>query len=189
MNEESIFAAALEKGDPAERAAFLDEACAGDPALRREVEALLQSHEKAGCFLEQPALGQPSGAGGEGDAGATRTGVPGGDGSDEIALDFLSPPQRPGSLGRLGHYEVLAVVGRGGMGVVLKALDEALQRVVAIKVMAPQLAVTASARKRFMREAQAAAAVRDEHVVDIHAVDQVEGLPYLVMEYVNGVSL
>jgi hypothetical protein len=188
MNEESIFAAALEKGDPAERAAFLDEACAGDPALRREVEALLQSHEAAGCFLEQPALGQPSATGEEGDAGATRTGSPG-EGGDEIALDFLSPPQKPGALGRLGHYEILGVVGRGGMGVVLKAFDEALQRVVAIKVMAPPLAVTASARKRFTREAQAAAAVRDEHVVDIHAVDQVDGLPYLVMEYINGVSL
>jgi serine/threonine protein kinase len=190
MNQESIFAAALEKGDPAERAAFLDEACAGDPGLRRRVEALLQSHDEAGSFLEQPALAQPAGTAKEeeGDAGATRTGVPGG-GGDELALDFLSPPQRPGGLGRLGHYEILEVVGRGGMGVVLKAFDEALQRVVAIKVMAPQLAATASARKRFTREAQAAAAVRDEHVVDIHAVEEVDGLPYLVMEYIDGVSL
>jgi anti-sigma factor RsiW len=105
------------------------------------------------------------------------------------ALDFLGPPRQPGELGRLGHYAVREVLGRGGMGVVLKAFDEALQRVVAIKVMAPQLATSAAARQRFAREARAAAAVRDEHVIDIHAVEEANGLPYLVMEYVAGVSL
>jgi WD40 repeat protein len=186
MNEESIFAVALEKGKPAERAAYLEEACAGDSALRGRIEALLQSHEVAGIFLEQPALGQQAGTANEGGAGATRTEP---DGGDELSLDFLAPGQRPGDLGRLGHYEVERVVGRGGMGVVLKAFDEVLHRVVAIKMMAPQLATSASARKRFLREAQAAAAVRNEHVVDIHAVEEVDGLPYLVMEYVNGLSL
>jgi WD40 repeat protein len=186
MNEEHIFDAALAKGDPAERAAYLDEMCAGDPGLRRRVEALLQSHQEAGSFLEQPALGPPANSGNPGDAGGTPT-EPFGDG--EFSLSFLSPPRRPDALGRLKHFEVLEVVGRGGMGVVLKAFDESLQRVVAIKVMAPQLAVTASARKRFIREAHAAAAVRDEHVVDIHAVDEADGLPYLVMEYVSGISL
>lgn len=108
---------------------------------------------------------------------------------DELPLDFLKPAAKPGQLGRLGHYEVLEVIGRGGMGVVLKALDQSLQRVVAIKVMAPQLAANARARKRFVREAQAAAAVRNDHVIDIHAVEEPEGLPYLVMEYIAGVSL
>jgi len=64
-----------------------------------------------------------------------------------------------------------------------------LHRVAAVKVMAPQLATNATARKRFRREAQAAAAVRDEHVIDIHAVEEINGLPYLVMEYVSGISL
>jgi hypothetical protein len=107
----------------------------------------------------------------------------------EPSLDFLAPPEKPGQLGRLGHYEVLEVLGRGGMGIVLKAFDQTLHRVVAIKVMAPQLATSATARKRFVREARAAAAVRDQHVVAIHAVDEANGLPYLVMEHVAGTSL
>ncbi|HZY89558.1 MAG TPA: protein kinase, partial [Gemmataceae bacterium] len=108
---------------------------------------------------------------------------------ETISLTFLAPPREAGHLGRLGHYEVLGVVGSGGMGVVLKAFDEALHRVVAIKVMAPQLAVVASARKRFSREARAAAAVTHEHVVTIHAVEEANDPPYLVMQYVAGVSL
>ena len=75
------------------------------------------------------------------------------------------------------------------MGIVLRAFDEKLHRVVAIKVLAPQLATSATARKRFVREAQAAAAVSHEHVVTIHAVEEANGLPYLVMQYVAGMSL
>jgi WD40 repeat protein len=75
------------------------------------------------------------------------------------------------------------------MGVVLKALDPALRRVVAIKVLAPQLAGSATARKRFLREGRAAAAVAHEHVVPIYEVGEAAGLPYLVMQYVAGVSL
>jgi serine/threonine-protein kinase len=108
---------------------------------------------------------------------------------DEASLSFLAPPNKPGQLGRLGSYEVLEVIGRGGMGVVLKALDPSLQRAVAIKVLAPQLATSGVARKRFTREAQAAAAINHEHVVTIHAVDEANGLPYLVMQFVPGMSL
>jgi serine/threonine protein kinase len=102
---------------------------------------------------------------------------------------FLQVSDRPGVLGKLGHYEVLEVVGRGGMGIVFRARDERLHRVVAIKVIAPQLAASALARQRFTREAQAAAAVSHDHVVTIHAVEEAQGLPYLVMQYVCGVSL
>src|SRR5262249_51949780 len=70
--------------------------------------------------------------------------------------DFLAPPKQAEHLGRLGHYEVLEVIGRGGFGVVLKAYDESLHRVVAIKVLASHLASNATARKRFAREAEAA---------------------------------
>ncbi len=109
-----------------------------------------------------------------------------GGGSD---LSFLTPSDKPGSLGRLGRYEILDVVGRGGMGVVLKGFDEALHRVVAIKVMASRLAAAGLSRQRFQREARAAAAVSHEHVVAIHGVEEADGLPYLVMHYVAGVSL
>ena len=75
------------------------------------------------------------------------------------------------------------------MGIVLKAFDAKLHRAVAIKVTAPQLATSASARKRFTRAALAAAAVRNEHVISIYAVEDDGKLPYLVMEYIDGVSL
>ncbi|HZV05982.1 MAG TPA: protein kinase, partial [Gemmataceae bacterium] len=108
---------------------------------------------------------------------------------EALTLSFLAPPAQSGHLGRLGSYEVLAIVGRGGMGIVFKARDETLDRIVAIKVMAPQLAASATARQRFLREARAAAAVRDEHVINIHAVAEDNGLPYMVMEYISGVTL
>jgi serine/threonine protein kinase len=83
----------------------------------------------------------------------------------------------------------LEVVGRGGMGVVLKGFDDKLRRVVAIKVLAPEMAANPTARQRFTREARAAAAVSHEHVVTIHAVEDAHRPPYLVMEFVDGVSL
>ena len=109
--------------------------------------------------------------------------------AEEPALEFLGPPNNPGQLGTLGPYAVIGVIGRGGMGMVLKAFDPSLHRLVAIKILAPQLATSAAARKRFAREARAAAAVSHEHVVAIHAVDEVDGSPYLVMEYIAGRSL
>ena len=109
--------------------------------------------------------------------------------SEPAALDFLSPPETPGHLGKLGPYEVLEEIGRGGMGVVLRAFDPALRSVVAVKVMAPLLATTATARQRFLREARAAAAVRNEYVIGIQGVGEANGLPYLVMEYIAGRSL
>ena len=107
----------------------------------------------------------------------------------DVWLDFLAPSDDPRSLGRLGPYEVLSVIGQGGMGIVLKAFDSALDRAVALKVLAPQLAASGAARRRFAREARAAAAVVHEHVVAIHAVNTWRGLPYLVMQHVPGHSL
>lgn len=104
-------------------------------------------------------------------------------------LNFLDPSADPEKLGRLGAYEVESVIGRGGMGIVLKAFDTALNRHVAIKVLAAELATSGAARRRFARESQAAAAVAHEHVVAIHAVDNSGKLPFLVMPYIPGKSL
>jgi tRNA A-37 threonylcarbamoyl transferase component Bud32 len=104
-------------------------------------------------------------------------------------LALLAPASERGSLGRLDHYEMLEVVGSGGMGVVFKARDSKLQRVVAVKVLAPQLAASTTARRRFVREAQAGAAVRDDHVVGIYAVNDEGTVPYLVMEFIAGINL
>ena len=110
-------------------------------------------------------------------------------GPEAIALEYQAAPDRRESLGRLGQYELLERIGQGGMGVVLKALDHRLNRIVAIKVLAPGLADGALARQRFMREARAAAAVCHDHVVTIHAVDEFAGQPYIVMQLVGGQSL
>jgi serine/threonine protein kinase len=109
--------------------------------------------------------------------------------AEPVDLYFLQPANDPDLLGRLDHYEVQQVIGQGGMGVVLKAFDPELRRLVAIKVMASGLAGSATARRRFKREAQAAAAVVHDHVVTVHGVNEASGLPYLVMQYVAGESL
>ena len=106
-----------------------------------------------------------------------------------LALEGLDPPTHPEHLGRIGGYEVTDWLGQGGMGVVFKAFDETLNRFVAIKLLAPQWSADASARRRFTREAQAAAAISHPHVVTIHAVGEWRGRPYLVMEHINGSSL
>src|SRR5262249_43086964 len=94
---------------------------------------------------------------------------------------------RPGV--RIQGYEVEEFIGRGGMGIVLRAFDPAVQRRVAIKLLAPEVADRKVARKRFSLEARCAAALRHEHVVAIHAVSELDGIPFLVMEYVKGSSL
>jgi serine/threonine protein kinase len=110
----------------------------------------------------------------------------------EIAAEitgWLGPTDDPESLGRIGRYEVMGIVGAGSMGVVLKALEPQLKRYVAVKVLLPLLAHNGPARRRFDREARSAAAVNHPHVVPIYGVDEYRGLPYLVMQYVPGQSL
>lgn len=174
---EVIFFAALECASDAERSAYLEEACRGDDTLRRRVETLLTAHSQVGQFLERPIV--------EAEGLAVL-----GTGEHAAAdLSFLAPSLEPGSLGRLDHYEVLEVVGRGGMGVVLRARDTKLLRVVAIKVLAAPLTASVTARQRFVREARSAAAVRNEHVVAIHAVCDDGPVPYFVMEFIDGQNL
>lgn len=104
-------------------------------------------------------------------------------------LAHLAPTDDPQMLGRIGIYEVAGVIGSGGMGIVLKGWDRALNRFVAIKVLAPHLAANVLARRRFSREAQAAAAVVHDNIVAIHGVSEAGGLPYLAMPYIPGPSL
>lgn len=188
MHDPTLFEMALHQATPAERAAYLDRVCAGNPEQRRELEALLAAHDAAGQFLECPVVEQ---LGGSAPATQIRSSLPEAKtvAGDLVGLEFLSPATRPDSLGRLGHYHILAVVGQGGMGTVFKAFDEQLHRIVAIKIISGELAAHATARRRFIREARAAAAVAHEHVVTIHAVDEEHRPPFIVMQYVEGCSL
>ncbi len=186
---EGLFLTALGHSSPETREAFLNEACGDDAERRRRIEALLRAYDDAGSFLEHSPVSSQL--------------------ADSFNLEFLTPSDDPGLIGTLGPYEVFEVLGRGGMGIVFRARDPKLNRIVAIKVLAPELAANPNARRRFLREAQAAAAISHPHVVTIHAVDEgvsVEGrtskvespstlnhqpstLPYLVMECIVGQTL
>jgi serine/threonine protein kinase len=102
---------------------------------------------------------------------------------------FLAPSQEPGEIGRLGPYRILKVLGAGGMGVVFQAKDPQLDRLVALKTLLPGLAAGPEARRRFEREARAAAALKHDHVVTIHQVGEDRGVPFLAMEFLEGEPL
>jgi serine/threonine-protein kinase len=160
------------------------ESLAASDAEWNDVRRLLTPDASAPVAVSRPAIADP--AHGAEDTGVTEISALS---SAESRLDFLAPTDDPEMLGRLGPYEIKGLVGQGGMGLVLKAYDRALQRTVAIKVLSPHLATNPTARRRFAREAQAAAAVAHEHVIAIHAVAEAGGLPYLVMPYMPGQSL
>lgn len=102
---------------------------------------------------------------------------------------ILDAPRHPEMLGRIGQFDIEREIGRGGMGVVVKAFDVELNRPLAIKLLSPRLAENNQARKRFAREARAVAAVIHPNVVTIHGVYANERTPYLVMPYIAGPSL
>lgn len=107
----------------------------------------------------------------------------------EQLTKFLGPTDDPNMMGRLGRYEVVGLIGRGSTGMVVKALEPQLNRFVAIKILSPMYSSNGAARSRFEREARSVAAVINENVVPIYAVDDYQGLPYLVMQYISGGSL
>src|ERR1051325_9186842 len=116
---------------------------------------------------------------------------PGRRSSTEVSLAFLDPPGDGSHLGSLNNFNIIRVVGRGGMGVVLQAVDTCLQRDVAIKVLDPELSKDELAVTRFCREARAAASISHENVVAVHQVehDEAKDIPFLVMELITGESL
>jgi serine/threonine protein kinase len=187
LSELDIFLEALKQPDQSTRAVYLDQACGAGSALRQRIEELLEFHASDHSLLDRRpvdllvALGPDA----EQSLAAADSQV-----SDVTAtlLRLLAPATRPDSLGRLGHYDVLQVLGDGGFGIVFKAFDDTLQRCVAIKILLPHLAATSPPRKRFLREARAAAAVRHENVVHIYAIQEVP-FPYLVMEFIEGQTL
>ncbi len=165
MQEQTIFTEALEKDDPAERAAFLDGACGGDAHLRQRIERLLGQHDHASSFLEQPVL--------SGDA-----------------TDYRQPPisEQPGSV--IGPYKLLQQIGEGGMGVVFMAEQtEPIQRTVALKIIKPGMD-TRQVIARIEAERQALAMMDHPNIAkvfDAGATDS--GRPYLVMELVKGTPI
>jgi serine/threonine protein kinase/Tfp pilus assembly protein PilF len=153
---------------PAERhAAYLDEVCEGDDELRRELSSLLAAHEKAGSFIETtPAEGI----------------------STVFSQRGLDQTQT--LVGQtLGHYEIVALIGSGGMGEVYKARDSRLDRYVAIKVLPQHLSAHPDALSRFEREAKAVAALSHPNILAIHDFGHEGGMAYLVMELLEGESL
>jgi Protein kinase domain len=102
---------------------------------------------------------------------------------------FLQVTDRPGFVGRLGAYEIRREIGRGGMGLVFEGFDPALRRTVAVKVLSPLALASDEARGRFLREARSAAALQQDNIVTVHAVDQANGVPFLVMQLVAGETL
>ncbi|MEZ6142699.1 MAG: serine/threonine-protein kinase [Zavarzinella sp.] len=120
-------------------------------------------------------------------------GMPG-DQQGNSSVDELAPfrrylqPGAPGSIGQISHFQIMKVVGQGGFGTVVLARDLKLDRLVAIKMLDPRLAVTSAPRKYFLREARCAAKISHPNVVQIFAVEE-SPTPYLVMEYIEGETL
>lgn len=185
-SEREVFIAALMIDGEAARAEYLDRVCATDVPLRTRLNDLLKHHGCEHSVLETPVqdMMEPLGVC-----------TPVMDVAPENATvilnalqPFLEATEYPAAIGRLGQYELLEILGQGGYGSVFKAHDNRLNRLVAIKILSPLLAVTSPPRRRFLREARAAAAVQHENVVQIYGVEE-SPIPYLVMEYVSGETL
>ena len=174
--EVAIFAAALELPLD-QRGAYLDQACAGDAALRRQVEALLRVHDDAGDFFEKlSSVARPADAKGQ---------IP--DSSGTIRLHMI-PSEKPGD--RIGRYKLLQQIGEGGCGVVYMAeQEEPVHRRVALKVIKLGMD-TKNVIARFEAERQALALMDHPNIAKVLEAGATEtGRPYFVMELVRGVKI
>lgn len=145
------------------RASFLNEQCADDATLRREVESLLAAEAAAGDFIAEPVVGA-------------------------FAADiFKGNGLKPGDL--IGHYRILSKIGTGGMGEVFLAADTKLGRNVAIKTLSSMFDGDESFLKRFRNEARAAARLNHPHVATVYAVEEHAGRPFIALEYIDGKTL
>ena len=123
-------------------------------------------------------------------SGAETIGIPAGKTEvDRPAPGEFAPSAVVGELGRLGKYRIQKELGRGGMGAVYLAFDERLRRPVALKVMLPKAAASDSARERFLREARAAAQIASDHVVSIYEAEEIDGVPYIALPFLQGSPL
>ncbi len=167
MTAEEIFMAAAEHHPGGERDAFLSRMCAGNVALRADVQSLLEAHDSAGSFLAQPFVH------------LTTTDLrlnPRGDSED-----------RSGS--RLGRYQLNSRIGSGGMGEVYRAHDMQLEREVAIKLLAPIHTSNEAWLRRFYREARAAGAVNHPNILTIYEIGNVADLHFIATEFIEGMTL
>jgi hypothetical protein len=170
-------------------AASREQALVGPGQRRAAVRALGQLHvARSVTRVQDPQVGTvPEIA--NASAAQTHRDAPPSRGLSDNLTSFLAPPEQPDEVGRLGPYRILAVLAHGGMGVVFRARDPALDRLVALKAMLPGVAVVPSARERFLREARAAAALKHPHVVTIFQVGEDRGIPFLAMEFLEGEPL
>jgi serine/threonine protein kinase/formylglycine-generating enzyme required for sulfatase activity/pimeloyl-ACP methyl ester carboxylesterase len=171
-----LYHAALER-EPAARASFLDEACAGDDELRLEVATLLASDEQAGSFLATPAV----------EIAARKLAA-------EPLPEFQTGKQPdPPAPRRIGAYQLLDPLGRGGMGEVHLAFDTRLGRKVAIKLLPVEFTAQPERVRRFEQEARAASALNHPNIITIHEIGEAPkedgNRRYIVTEYVEGETL
>jgi predicted ATPase/serine/threonine protein kinase len=146
------------------RSAFLDGACGGDEDLRQQLESLLGAHDAAGEFISTPAM--------------------------HVAAEWFAAEEEAGTLsGRIGAYEVVSLVGRGGMGEVYLAHDTRLGRKVAVKLLRPGLTSNPDAVRRFEQEARAASSLNHPNIVTIYEIGDMGDRRFLAMEFVEGRSL
>lgn len=182
VNLEDLFSRALEQPHD-QRETFLKRRCGEDTELLNDLMSMLRMDARENDILSQPIIDR---------AVFERFHTASRDRRERAVsqlVDQLETSPNPDALGRIHIYDIMEVIGSGGMGIVFRAIDSRLQRTVAVKVLAPLLAADEVAHDRFMREAQAVAKIKHPHVIAVFSVDEFKEIPYIVMEYIEGTSL